>query len=99
MHKVPKNIRFLVSNGFSGWLHSGVLYNNNVSPVKLELSTFIPLLSITLISAGILLPNSTITISPGTKFSAGIFVYFPFLITYVSGGIKFLNASIKAADF
>ena len=99
MNNVPKNIKFFVSNGFSGWEHSGVLYNNRVSPVKLELSTFIPLLSVTLISAGILLPNSTITRSPGTRFSAGIFIYTPFLTTYVSGGMKFLNASINAADF
>lgn len=81
LHKVPKNIKFFVSNGLSGCEHSGVLYNNKVSPVKLELSTFIPLLSIIRISAGILFPNSTTTKSPGTKFSAGIFYYFPPLIT------------------
>lgn len=38
------------------------------------------------------------TISPGTRFYAWIFYYSPFLITNVSGGIKFLNASIIASD-
>lgn len=80
-------------------MHSGVLINNNDSPVKLELSTFISLLSNILRSAGILLPFSTITTSPGTKLEAGNFYYYPSLITKVSGGIKFLKESIIASDF
>lgn len=50
-------------------------------------------------SAGIFLPNSTITTSPGTKSTAGNFYYFPSRITIVSGGIKFTNPSIIASDF
>lgn len=98
LHNVPKNAKFLVSNGLFSCVHSGVLNNNSDSPVKLELSTFISLLSKILISAGILLPNSITTISPGTRLEAGNFYYSPFLITNVSGGMKFLNASIIASD-
>ena len=71
LQSVPKNARFLVSSGLSGWVHSWVLGSNNDSPVKLELSTFMPWLSNIRISAGIRLPNSTITISPTTKSFAG----------------------------
>lgn len=99
MHNVPKNAKFFVSNGFCGCEHSGVLNNNIDSPVKLELSTFISLLSIILISAGIRFPNSTITTSPGTNSVAYIFYWTPSLITKVSGGMKFLKASIMASDF
>lgn len=99
MHKVPKNAKFLVSSGFYWFVHSGDLNNNNDSPVKLELSTFISLLSRILISAGILFPNSIITTSPGTKFEAANFDYYPSRITKVSGGIKFLKASMIASDF
>jgi hypothetical protein len=71
LHNVPKNARFLVSRGFSLLVHSTVLKSNNVSPVKLELSTFMSLLSIILKSAGIRFPNSIKTISPATNFNQG----------------------------
>ena len=71
MHNVPKNAKFLVSKGLAYEVHSIVLSNNKDSPVKLELSTFISLLAKILTSAGILLPNSMTTTSPGTKSEAG----------------------------
>lgn len=49
-------------------------------------------------SAGILLPFSITTTSPGTKLAAGNFYYYPSRITNVSGGMKFLKASIMASD-
>ena len=67
LQNVPKNAKFFVSRGFSALVHSGYLISNSDSPVKLELSTFIPLLSKILTSAGILFPFSIITISPGTN--------------------------------
>ena len=73
LQNVPKNAKFLVSNGFSAFVHSGYLINSSDSPVKLELSTFIPLLSSILTSAGILFPFSIITMSPGTNSLAYIF--------------------------
>jgi hypothetical protein len=85
----------LVSNGLS-FVHSVVLANSSVSPVNEELSTFIPTESIILRSAGIFLPNSTFTRSPTTSLVASNFLYCPFLITIVSGGIKSLKLSIMA---
>jgi len=79
-------------------VHSLLLNINIDSPVKLELSTFISLLSNILTSAGILFPNSITTTSPGTKSDAGNLIYYPSLITSVSGGMKFLKASIIASD-
>lgn len=99
MQRVPKKAKFLVSSGLSGWEHSGVLNCSADSPVRLELSTFIWLLSTILISAGIFFPNSIITKSPGTSSVAGSLDYFPSRITNVSGGIKFLNPAIIASDF
>lgn len=99
LQRVPKKARFFVSKGLVWFVHSGDLNNNSDSPVRLELSTFISLLSKILISAGILLPFSITTTSPGTKFDAGNFYYYPSRITNVSGGIKFLKASIIASDF
>lgn len=90
---------FFVSNGLTLFVHSGDLNNKTDSPVKLELSTFISLLSKIRMSAGIFFPNSITTTSPGTKSNAGNFYYYPSLITKVSGGMKFLNASIIASDF
>ena len=73
LQNVPKKAKFLVSKGFSAFVHSGYLIKSRDSPVKLELSTFIPLLSRILTSAGILFPFSIITISPGTNSFAYIF--------------------------
>lgn len=42
LQRVPKNARFLVSNGFSE-VQSTILNNGSHSPVKAELSTFISL--------------------------------------------------------
>lgn len=80
-------------------MHSVVLINSKDSPVRLELSTFIELLSVILMSAGIFFPNSIITMSPGNKSIAGSFYCFPFLITNVSGGMKFVKPAIIASDF
>lgn len=99
LHKVPKKAMFLVSSGLFGWVHSAVLKSKSDSPVRLELSTFISLLSNTLKSAGILFPYSTITTSPGTNSDAAIFYCYPSLMTKVSGGMKFLKAAIIASDF
>jgi hypothetical protein len=52
----------------------------------------------TLISAGTLSPILTSTISPGTSFSAGIYFFYPSLMTTHYWGKKFLNPSIKASD-
>lgn len=56
LFKVEKKAMFLVSSGLS-FVHSGTLASNYVSPVKDELSTFIPTESIILKSAGIFLPS------------------------------------------
>ena len=56
VHYVPKNVKFFVSNGLFGCEHSVDLRSNTVSPVRLELSTFISLLSKILQSAGTRFP-------------------------------------------
>jgi hypothetical protein len=92
---VPKNARFLVSRGLS-LVHSTLLKSNSVSPVNEELSTFMAWESMTLISAGIFFPSSTLITSPTTNKEAFIFFSYPSLITIVSGGIKSLNPVINA---
>ena len=52
LHNVPKKAKFLVSKGYSGWVHSGDLSNGSTSPVKGELSTFISIEDKILRSAG-----------------------------------------------
>lgn len=56
LFRVEKKAMFFVSNGLS-FVHYADLAKSSVSPVKEELSTFIPCESMTLKSAGIFLPN------------------------------------------
>lgn len=56
LFRVEKKAMFLVSKGLS-LVHSEDLASNSVSPVKEELSTFIPWESMILKSAGIFLPS------------------------------------------
>jgi hypothetical protein len=67
LQRVPKKARFFVSRGLAADVHSADLIKRRLSPVRLELSTFISFDSKILKSAGIRFPNSTITISPGTN--------------------------------
>jgi hypothetical protein len=87
---VPKNPTFLLSYIFLS-LSSGTLSSSFDSPVSDALLTFISLLYIILISAGIFWPLIISTISPGTSSIAGISCYFPSLKTKAAGGIKSLN--------
>lgn len=66
LHNVPKNAKFLVSRGLS-CVQTIDLYMSKLSPVKLELSTFMSYDKRILKSAGIRVPSSTMTISPGTN--------------------------------
>lgn len=95
LFNVEKNAMFLVYNGLSSVAYA-LLANSSVSPVNDELSTFIPIESIILKSAGIFLPNYTLTTSPTTSFVASNLLYCPFLMTIVSGGIKSLKLPIIA---
>lgn len=67
--RVEKKAMFFVSNGLS-LVQSADLAKSSVSPVKDELSTFIPCESIILKSAGIFLPSSILTTSPTTSLVA-----------------------------
>ena len=67
--RVEKKAIFLVSRGLS-LVHSGILSSSYVYPVREELSTFISMESMILISAGIFLPSSTRIKSPTTNSSA-----------------------------
>lgn len=98
VHNVPKKATFFVSKTFSGSLHSELLIKGSPSPVKEELSTHISSQLIIQISAGILSPILTSTISPVTNLLAGISCCFPSHITLHCGGIKFLNASMIESD-
>lgn len=98
LHKVPKKARFLVSRGFSD-VQSTIRNNGSHSPVSAELSTFISLDWMILMSAGILSPILTSTISPGTSFSAGIDFLFPPRMTMHCCGKKFLKPSMRASAF
>ena len=69
LFNVEKNAIFFVSKGLS-FVHSTDLARRSVSPVKEELSTFMPCESITLKSAGIFLPSSIFTTSPTTNLVA-----------------------------
>mmetsp|Transcript_9189 Transcript_9189/g.18698 ORF Transcript_9189/g.18698 Transcript_9189/m.18698 type:complete len:200 (-) Transcript_9189:384-983(-) len=91
--RVPKNARFLVSKGFSS-VHCVPSPMGSDSPVKEELSTLSLETSTIRISAGILSPALTSTISPTTKVSAGTSIVLPSLRARVTGGRKFLNFSI-----
>ncbi len=70
VHKVPKKATFFVSKIFSGSVHSELLVNGSLSPVKEELSTHISSQLIIQISAGILSPILTSTRSPVTNLLA-----------------------------
>lgn len=91
--RVEKKAMFLVSRGLS-LVHLALLSSNSVYPVREELSTFIPWESIIRRSAGIFLPNSTLTTSPTTSLVASNLDSTPFRITMVSGGMKSLKLSI-----
>lgn len=52
-----------------------------------------------LISAGILSPVFTNTLSPGTRYFVSNKISFPSLTTFVAYGTNFLNDSIKASLF
>ena len=98
LFNVEKKAMFLVSKGLS-FVHYALLARSSVSPVREELSTFIPTDSMILRSAGIFFPNSTFTTSPFTSFVASNFLYSPFLMTIVSGGMKSLKLPIIASLF
>ena len=74
---VPKKARLSVSKAFFGAVHLVVLSKCFDSPVREELSTFISLDSIILMSAGILSPSLTKMRSPGTSIFAAISIVFP----------------------
>ena len=95
LFNVEKKAMFLVSRGLS-FVHSGILYNSYVSPVKEELSTFICTESMILISAGIFFPSYTRITSPTTSLEASIDFSLPFLMTIVCYGMKSLKESIIA---
>lgn len=67
--RVEKKAMFFVSRGLS-FVHYGILSRSYVSPVSEELSTFMLTASTILRSAGIFLPNSILTRSPTTSWSA-----------------------------
>ena len=69
------------------------------SPVKADSSIFKFALSIRRISAGIYLPASIITISPGTTSSEGISKRIPFLFTIAFGVLSFFNDSKAFSAF
>lgn len=95
LFKVEKNAMFFVYNGLS-LVHYTLLARSSVSPVKEELSTFIPTESMILRSAGIFRPSYTFTTSPLTNLVASNFLSSPFLITMVSAGMKSLKLPIIA---
>lgn len=77
---VEKKPRFLVSRGFSCVKSTPRLWGSD-SPVREELSTLKPRLSMTRMSAGILSPNLTSTTSPSTMSSARNVSFSPCRIT------------------
>jgi len=96
--RVPKKAKFLVSRGLSLFVHSTVRSCASTSPVSDELSTFISLLWMILISAGIFSPILISKISPTTSLIAGISLLYPSLMTVEVAGRKFLNPAISASD-
>ena len=96
VHAVPKKATFPLSNMFF-YLLSGFLSNSSDSPVNDALLTFISLLCIIIISAGMLSPMLTSTMSPGTISLALISFLSPSLQTTALGGMKSLNYAIIAA--
>merc|ERR1719264_2202148 len=96
---VEKKARFLVSRGFS-WVNSGLRAWGSDSPVREELSTFKPLASKILRSAGHLSPNLISTMSPRVNSSAFTVIFSPpFLLTRANCGTRFLRPSMIFADF
>jgi hypothetical protein len=77
---VPKKATFGLSKMFFVF-SSGSLNKSSLSPVNEELLTFISLVFIRTISAGIFSPVGISTMSPGTKSWALMLSYFPSLHT------------------
>jgi hypothetical protein len=98
-HVVEKKAMFLDSKGLSLFVHSADLASSSVSPVRLELLTFIPFDSTILMSAGIFLPRSITMRSPTTSSVASTVLCFPYLTTIVCGGMKSLKLLMIASLF
>lgn len=83
LFNVEKNATFFVSSILSLSVHYIVRANSYVSPVREELSTFMPFDWTILMSAGIFLPSSITIKSPLTSSAGSQLLCFPSLITIV----------------
>ena len=75
-----------------------VFFTLSDSPVRDDCPTYKSFASITLKSAGIILPADNITVSPITTSFIGISIFCPFLITVVLVATIFFNFSAALFD-
>jgi hypothetical protein len=90
VHYVPKKATLGLSKIFFSHF-SGILSISSDSPVREALLTFISIVWMRIVSAGMFSPKLISIISPGTSSIALIYFYSPSLKTRVFFGMKFLN--------